>query len=33
MLAPEIAIDADRFFARMAERGIGYEVRVDDGPS
>lgn len=33
MFAPEIAVDADRFFERLAERGIGYSVRVLDGPS
>lgn len=27
MFAPEEAVDADRFFARLSERGIGYHVR------
>jgi lysine 6-dehydrogenase len=27
MFAPENAVDADRFFERLAERGIGYAVR------
>jgi hypothetical protein len=29
MFAPENAVDADRFFQRLAERGIAYTVRSD----
>jgi len=29
MFAPEEAVDADRFFQRLAERGITYSVRTE----
>jgi len=28
MFAPEEAVDPDRFFARLAERGMTYRVRT-----